>query len=249
MTPLTHAEVDELLGAYALDALAESDRRRVEEHLADCEEHRRAAGELAAVTPRLALAVEEREPSPELRQRILDAIKQEERARSAAGSVATAPPSDHAVMPLPRADRRSRLGRLPMIAALAVAALFLVAVGIGIGRFTAGSPPSPQHLTTWTFTGNSQAAGAVAHLVYFTAEHRAVLEVTGLKPLRPGQVYELWLFKGTTPIDAGVGQAPNGTLVAPLRVDLSHYSQIATTVEPGEQPKPTTSPILVGKLG
>lgn len=248
MTPLTHAEVDELLGAYALDALAESDRRRVEEHLADCEEHRRAAGELAAVTPRLALAVEEREPAPELRQRILDAIEQEKRASSAPGSGA-APPSDHAVVPLPRADRRARLGRQPTIAALAVAALFLLAVGIGIGRLSAGSPPSQQQLTTWTFTGNSQAPGAVAHLVYFTAEHRAVLEVTGLKSLSPGHVYELWLFKGTTPIDAGVGQAPNGTLVAPLSADLSQYSQIAMTVEPGEQPKPTTSPILVGKLG
>lgn len=240
MTPLTHAEADEMLAAYALGALAPADLQRVEEHLATCARHAQAAAELVRVTPALALTAPDREPSPELRGRILAALRSEEAA--VPRPPAAQPPE--AFPPRPRSAGRRWPAR---VATLAAAALLLLAVGIAIGRLTAPQPAVAQ-VTTWTFHGNAPMPGAVAHLVYFNADHRAVLEVDGLEPLRPGQVYEVWLFKGTTPIDAGIGQLRNGTLVAPLRGDLTSYSQIAMTVEPGEQPKPTGTPILLGKL-
>ena len=42
---MTHVEIEELLGAYALDAVDEDERREVEEHLATCP---RCRGEVAA---------------------------------------------------------------------------------------------------------------------------------------------------------------------------------------------------------
>ena len=225
MNPLTESEVDDLLGAYALDALAPADRQRVEEHLAGCDRHADAAAELVRAASALALSVDDREPPPGLRSRVLAAIG------------APAPPA---------AARRTGWWR-PGIAALAAAALLILGGGIAIGRLTAPQPQEAQ-VTTWTFHGNAQSPGVVAHLVFLKADHRGVIAVTGLKPLGPGQVYELWLFKGSTPVDAGIGQAQGGVLTAQLS-DLTPYSQIAMTVEPGEQPKPTNAPILVGKLG
>jgi anti-sigma-K factor RskA len=222
VTPLSEQEVEDLLGAYALGALAGSDLQRVRDHLASCDQHTRAAAELKRATSALALSVEDREPSPELRQRILDALQ-------APGPVA-----------------RPRQWRPRWIVAAAAAAIVLLAAGIGIGRLSAPQP-APAPVTTWVFDGNALAPGAVARLVSFNRDHRSVVEITGLKPLSAGKVYEMWLFRGASPVDAGVGQAPSGTLVAQLG-DLTNYSQFAVTVEPGEQPKPTGTPILVGKF-
>jgi anti-sigma-K factor RskA len=221
VTPLSEQEVEDLLGAYALGALAGSDLQRVKDHLATCDQHTRAAADLKRATSALALSVEDRDPSPMLKTRILDALQS----------------------PGPSVRQRRQVPRLAMAAA---AAIILLAAGIGIGRLSAPQP-APAQVTTWTFEGNAQAPGAVARLVYFNRDHRAVVEITGLKPLSAGKVYQMWLFRGATPVDSGVAQAPNGTLVAQLG-DLTNYSQFAVTVEPGEQTKPTSTPILIGKF-
>jgi len=83
MTTMACSEVDQLLGAYAMSALDPPDQVAVERHLTGCDRHRASIDELRRITDRLLLAVPEREPRPELRARILDAI----RADSAATSV------------------------------------------------------------------------------------------------------------------------------------------------------------------
>jgi anti-sigma-K factor RskA len=222
LTPLSEQEVDDLLGAYALGALAGPDLQRVKDHLAGCDRHARAAADLKRVTPALALSVADGEPSAMLKGRILEALQS----------------------PAQVAPRRQQ--RPWAWVAAAAAAIVLLAAGIGIGRLSAPQP-TPAQVTTWIFHGNAQAPQAVARVVYFNRDHRAVLEITGLNPLSAGQVYEMWLFHGASPVDAGVGLAPSGTLVTQLG-DLASYSQFAVTVEPGEQPKPTTTPILIGKF-
>lgn len=238
MTQLSHEEVEELLAAYVLGAVSPEERAQVEEHLAGCDRHTDAERELRKAAERLANLADEREPSPALRQRIMAAV-------STAPQLV--PPTRPVVMPGQAIGLFARWRPGSRIAALAVAAVLLLGVGIGVGRLTAPSPP-PQQLVAYTFNGNAGAPGAIAHLVYFKNEHRAVMEVTGLQPLTPSQVYELWLFRGTTPVPAGLGTLTSGTLVAQLSADLSTYQQIAITIERGEQPKPTSNPILVGVL-
>jgi hypothetical protein len=70
-------EIDELLGGYALTALDELDEASVHIHLAGCDRHQRTVEELSTATDRLMIAVPEREPRPELRVRIFDAIRAE----------------------------------------------------------------------------------------------------------------------------------------------------------------------------
>jgi len=70
-------QVDELLAGYALTALDQPDEASVDRHLAGCDRHQRTLEELTRATDHLMLAVPEREPRPELRTRILDAIRAE----------------------------------------------------------------------------------------------------------------------------------------------------------------------------
>jgi anti-sigma-K factor RskA len=238
MSHLSHEEVEEMLAAYVLGALSPEERAQVEEHVAGCDRHTEAERELAKAAERLANLADEREPPPALRQRIMAAV-------STASQLA--PPTRPVLVPAPALGLFARWRPASRIAAFAVAALLILGVGVGVGRLTAPSAP-PQQLVAYTFNGNAGAPRAIAHLVYFKNEHRAVMDVTGLQPLTPGEVYELWLFRGTTPVPAGLGTLTSGTLVAQLSADLSTYQQIAITIEPGEQPKPTSNPILVGVL-
>lgn len=238
MTNLDETQADDLLAAYALDALPEAETRRVEEHLRSCAEHRAAAAELRRTGSLLSLTADELEPPVELRRRIVAAVEatRVERVEAPRRRVITLPK----VRPVP--------SWLPRPARWAVAAS--VAVGLGISALigyqigqVAGQP------VAYTFQGDASAApGAEAHLVYFKDRKQAVLAANGLPRLAPGQVYEMWLIKNGVPVDKGIGTSATGDLGAQMSGDLSQFQQFAITIEPGEQELPTTKPILIGNL-
>ena len=245
MRAMNCAEAEELLGAYALDALPEDEARRVEEHLRSCPEHRAAAAELRQTSSLLPLTVEEGDPSPELRARIIEAVKatpphREDTNTAARRAVATT------VVPM------RRTARLPNWAArasrLAVAAAIVLALGVG-GLIGYQLGHSAQGQVAYTFQGDPTAApGAEARLVYFKDRKQAVVAISGLPRLGSGQVYEMWLIKNGVPVDKGVSSSQNGDLAAQVSGDLLQFQQFAITIEPGEQQLPTTKPILVGNL-
>lgn len=238
-------EVEELLGAYALEALPEDEARRVEEHLRTCPEQRVAAAELRRTGALLPLTVEEADPSPGLRARIVEAVKATPPGRvepEAAGRRA----GGRAVVPM------RRVGRLPGWAArgsrLAVAAAIVISLGAGglIGYLIGHTA---QGQIAYTFQGDATAApGAEARLVYFKDRRQAVVAISGLPRLASGQVYEMWLIKNGVPVDKGISTSETGDVAAQVSGDLSQFQQFAVTIEPGEQPLPTTKPILVGNL-
>lgn len=234
------SQAEDLLGAYALDALPDDETRRMDAHLQSCTEHAAAAAELRATQPLLALTVDEAQPSPELRRRIMQAVE--------AGPVADRSPATS----VPDATRVRRVRRLPRIVLRpihgAIAAALVVSLGLGgvIGYLLsqAGQP------IAYSFQGApSSAPGATARLVYFKDRKQAVLTVNGLPGLAAGHVYEIWLIKGGVPVDEGIGTGPDGTVAIQLSADLSQFDQLAITIEPGEQQLPTTTPILIGHLG
>jgi len=240
MTRLDEAEADDLLAAYALDALPEADARRVEEHLRTCSEHRAVAAELRQTSSMLSLTVEEREPSPELRRRIVEAVK----ATPANSTAVDRGAPQAAVVALPRRFRswRPRPARLAVAATVAIGLGISALIGYQVGLVT-GRP------VAYTFQGDASAApGAEARLVYFKDRKEAVLAASGLPKLASGQVYEMWLIKNGVPVDKGISASATGDLGAKLSGDLSQFQQFAITIEPGEQQLPTTKPILIGNL-
>ncbi|TMD04846.1 MAG: anti-sigma factor [Chloroflexi bacterium] len=236
---ITHAEADELLGAYALDALTAAEARRLEEHLAGCPEQAAAAAELRTTQSLLALTAGEVQPPPELRQRIRQAVA----ANPSQSGTVSGPAA--AIVPIRRASRMPRWA--PRRAYLAVAAALLVSLGVG-GLIGYQLSQSQQPLA-YTFQGDpTRAPGADARLVYFRDRQQAVLTVSGLPRLTAGHVYEIWLIKGGVPVDEGISADPNGNVAAPISGDVPRFDQLAITIEPGEQQLPTTTPILIGSL-
>ena len=228
---MDHREAEELLGAYALDALEGDEASRLEEHLASCPEHAAAAAELRQAQSLLALTADDVEPPADLRVRIVQAVKADPGATSV-------------VVPIRRAPRTPRWAPRP--AYLALAAGLLLALGVG---GVVGYQLSQTQQVAYTFPGDpSRAPGAQARLVYFKDHKQAVLTVTGLPQLTAGQVYEAWLIKGGRAVDEGVGTQSNGSLGLQIPADVSQFDQLAITIEPGEQSQPTSTPILAGQL-
>lgn len=238
-------EVEELLGAYALEALPEDVARRVEEHLRTCPEQRVAAAELRRTSALLPLTVEEADPTPDLRARIIEAVKatptghvEPEAAGRRAGG-----------RPVVRTRRVARLsGWAARVSRLAVAAAIVISLGVG-GLIGYVIGHTAQGQIAYTFQGDATAApGAEARLVYFKDRRQALVAISGLPRLASGQVYEMWLIKNGVPVDKGISTSETGDVAAQVSGDLSQFQLFAVTIEPGEQPLPTTKPILVGNL-
>ena len=237
---MTCAEAEDLLGAYALDALPEMEMRRVEEHLRGCEEHRTAAADLRRTGALLPLVVDEAEPSPALRQRVIDAVK------ASATTVTSASPPQKPILALPRQRQGGR--RWEQASRLAVAAGLILALGVG-GLVGYQLGHANQMQVAYSFRGDPTAApDAEARLVYFKDRNQAVVVASGLPQLTAGHVYELWLIKNGVPVDKGISSNSTGELAAQLSGDVTAFQQFAITIEPGEQSLPTTKPILVGNL-
>jgi len=227
-------EIEELLGAHALDALPEDSAAGVDRHLGRCPEQGDALAGLHKTASLLALTVEERRPPAELRQRIVEAIR--------SGAAPTAPPAQAAARRRGSGAPRWIPRRVHIAIAAVLAAMVVAAVG---GYELAGLRASRQE---WTFTGGAQAPTAVAHLVYLTDRQQTVVTVTGLGQLSGSEVYQLWLIRGGAPVPEGISTAPGGNLGALIAGDITRYDTFAITVEPGERPQPTTQPILAGQL-
>lgn len=243
MTALSCEQVEGLLGAYALDALTAPEATDVKAHLETCAEHRQVADELRQTASFLALAADEREPSPQLRDRVIASI------RSAASEPATLeePKPGPVVVPIRRAPRLPRWAPRPALTALAAGVL----LALGIGTY-AGYHLGQQNAdaVAYKFTGSVLAPSAQANLIYLKDKHQALLAVNGLPALAPGQVYEMWLIdKGGQPVPEGVTTAPDGRITAQMDADLTKFKQFAITIEPGNRLVPTTRPVLQGSLG
>jgi len=234
------SQAEDLLGAYALDALTDDETRRMDEHMESCTEHAAEAAELSKTRSLLALTVDEEQPAAELRRRIMQEVE--------GGPIADRSPSwpgidAKRIRPL---GKRARWTLRPIHGAIAAA----IALSLGLGGVVGYLFSQAGEPLAYSFQGApSSAPGATARLVYFKDRKQAVLTVSGLPRLAAGHVYEIWLIKGAVPVDEGIGTGSDGKLGIQLSADLSQFDQLAITIEPGEQQLPTTTPVLVGHLG
>jgi anti-sigma-K factor RskA len=223
-------EVEDLLGAYALDALPGDVWADVTSHLATCAKHPEAA-ELRAVAGALAFAAPEAHPSAALKTRLLDALREE-----------SAPP---AATPR-RIGVLSRLKQLvPQRAVPYALAGALVIALIALVITNLGGEDQPGRAAV-SLSGENHA-GAV---VYELEDGIIVLDAEGLKPLDTAQTYQLWSIASGKPSSLGlIGTAPNGAALVVVRADLNAIESLAVTIEPaGGSIAPTTDPVLEGKI-
>jgi hypothetical protein len=244
---MTHDEISELLGAYALDAVEPAERDEVEEHLLSCA---RCRAEVADHREVAALLAHSGSDAPaDLWDRI-------------AGSLEAAPPRlDLApVGDLDEARRRRRPTRIGT--AVAVAAALLIAF-LGVQMRDQGQRIDElQTALANPMQPAFEAALGDASSTRFTLaadEQKVVLQGviapdgTGYLDLRPlpvldaGRTYQLWGATGGDLVSLGVlGERPN---VVSFMVDGGGYTAFAVTDEAA--PGVVTSrnqPVAVGSL-
>ena len=218
---LSHAEIEELLGAYALDAVEGAEAEQVASHLVDCA---RCRAEVAEHREVAALLAQGGAPAPtELWDRIAASIEGNE--PSERDRVLVAPP----LFSSPRGERRSRSWRaratLPVaaVAAAVIAVLGVQVVGQGDKIDRQGdqlAAMSREDGLTRAF--QSAIADPDAELVALQSadgehEARAVMSGTtgylhagSLPPLPDGRTYQLWGDLGDRRVSLGVlGNRPN----------------------------------------
>ncbi len=258
--------------AYILDALDGMDLAQFRAHLPTCPICTAEVATLGATAAQLPLLIDETapesQPTPALRQRILDAV--------AADRAPAAPP---APIPFPAARRWAQ--------PYAIAAILLLALSLGLlawnlsaqGNLRAArserdqaQAAAAQAQATATTTQQQliqvqqerdQARAALAEtryqlaatagqsasgtITYLPAQQQAVIVVNGLPPLAPGQVYQLWLITGTNVQPSTVFLTPTTAVQA----NLPQFQIAAITIEPGPlgSTAPTTDPIVTANLG
>jgi anti-sigma-K factor RskA len=237
MTRLSCADVEPLLAARALDTLPADEAKRIDEHLRACPEQAAALLELRRTAAVLPLAVDDREPPAQLRDRIMEAVGRESPGPVATGA-AVARPAEAASYRRGAARWRRLPDRLMLVAAV------LVALGLG---YAAGLWFGQPRAQTWSFAGNQQAPSAEATLVYLPSQQSGVLTATGLPSLAAGQVYEAWLIQNGKPVGIGTSRV-DGKMVLHISRNVSQYQVLAITIEPREEAAPTTTPVLAGHL-
>jgi anti-sigma-K factor RskA len=240
VTRLTCEQAELLLGARALDVLSADETRQLDEHLRGCAEHAEVLSQLRRTVSVLPLLVDDREPPPALRDRIMESVRRETQYQASSITIAPAAKAEP-----PRRPVWLRVGSSMAFRRLAVAAAIVLAIGLG---FAAGSRTGQPALRTWALTGTQSAPSAQGALVYAPGQQSAVLTVSGLPSLQVGQIYEAWLIRNGAPVDVGVSRGADGKLVLAISRNVSDYQVVAVTIEPGEQPKPTTTPIVAGNL-
>ncbi len=238
VTEREHHEYQEMLGAYALGALTDDERESLEEHLLTCDECNAELVELLVAAHSLPLSVEERAPSADLRERIRAAAVAEAGA-SSPDRVSTVEPEPSNVTTLsssrPRTTRFGGGSILPWAAAAVFLLFGLGMLGWNLSLRTSNNT-NEQVIALQAAPGVNGAGG---QLIYLKDKQVMIVKPRGLPQLPSGQVYELWLIQGNTPIAAGVFDTANGQLA--VAANMSQYRAVAITIEQGPLGSPTPS--------
>ncbi|MDX1885176.1 anti-sigma factor [Mycolicibacterium sp. 120270] len=230
MTP----DIVTLATPYALHAMTEAERVDIERQLADAPPEVAEAffTQVRAVHETMALisAATAIEPPPSMRTRLLATV------------------ADEATQVRPVPTKSVHRWRTTILAAAAVIAVGLGALGVGIAL-----RPAPQVSTAeqifaapdvQTVSG-AIPSGGTATLVYSHEKDAGVLMMNNVPPPKPGTVYQMWLVGDGSPKSAGTmdaaAVAPSTTAVLP---DLGTSRTLAFTVEPGSGSEQPTTPIF-----
>ena len=222
---MTHALDD--LELYVMGILAPDRAREVERHLASCTDCRSAAADLEDVVGRLPDAIAPRDPTPELKARILSAARADVRPRAFA-------------------LRLPRLGGDRRVLAMAATLVMLVAIGgertwelqraqDDTARYEAMANDFARGGRTWYMAGVDQWKGMGGNLMQPASGDPAFVLFHDLKPVEPGQVYALWLISPDGKWVRGTSFRPDGRELQLVAVgqELAGYDRCAVTLEGG----------------
>jgi len=230
----------DLLPAYALGSLDADEADRVKEHLLSCWICRAESSTFQDVAEQLSFAAPVAEPSPDLKDRLLQRVQ--------SGRHQPRVPAQEARRPwLERLLPIWGLASLGLIIALAAFSLSLWQRLNQLEFITA--PGGMRAIPLSTTDAASNATGFV--LVGADGRNGAVV-VDGLPPLDEGHQYQLWLIRDGERTSGAVfstdEKSYGGTRIK-VAGSLLEYSAVDVTIEPtGGSPGPTGALVLGGPL-
>ena len=248
---MDNTTVLDLIPAYALGALEESDRAQVEALLTHSETARHILLEYEQMLGGLALTVPAQRAPDGSTVAFMARLQQVEQREA-----------QHKPIPLDQARRWRALW------VLAAAALVIVLAGIGLWRLSIGSQSDTLakinaiktdpavHMVALKPT-DPNVSSALNVVLYGTPNGtEAVIDRQELPALPAGEQYELWMIPaGQSPVglptfDPAPSNQPDQTaLLVRLPGPMGSYQVVALTVEPrGGSPQPTTKPIATGNI-
>ena len=228
-----HPDRDDLV-AYSIGALDPQEAGAVEAHAPGCA---RCTRELEALAPAVAVlgeSVEQLEPPPELRERVLGIVREEADAKQAE---------------LSGAGRRQEAmrGREPrgwrgflLRPAVGLAALAIVAAGVG-GYLAAGNGGGGGGGETVPVVAQQGIGGTLA-----VGENTSMLNLHGLHQLSGREVYQVWVAQGQT-VRPSSNFIPDSSGRAMTAVDghLTSGMKVMVTREPHPGETAPTTPVLL----
>ena len=219
-----HSRFQDDVGAYLLGALDDEESARFEAHAAVCHVCQDEIDRLRVAADALPRSVRQHDPPAALKQRLMDEVQSGLSAETA------------------RPPRRWRFS-MPRIAIAATAAALLVGLVAGylISSDTGGGS------RTFAASVDARRVGAAHATLIAANDGPAELRVTGMPQLRPGQVYEVWLKRGSRIVPGalfsvnssgdGVGAVPGG---------IKGVDAVMVTREPhGGSQQPSEVPVVV----
>lgn len=246
---MTCEEFEELSGAFVLDAVTPDERQAAKAHLATCARCSQLLKELRTVVTFLPLSVQQVSPSPALKERILAAIRQENRRNRG--------------QPARLSKRQRWTRRILVVAAVLVLCLLsgMTAWNISLNHQVTALQQQvvslsshPVNGTSYKVEGTIQGKGATGQLIYFPKLNITLLNVRGLPQLQGVHVYQGWLvhlkgtsFTGITSI--GLLNVQNGSASLSFSGNVTGYDATIISIEPGPTATPTTPKGQVVALG
>lgn len=228
-----HEERRDDLAAYALGALPEPEATELRRHLEECEACSRQLRWLQPAVELLPHSVQQLEPPPRLRRRLMETVRAEAARTAPTGLEAEGPRRRRWTLPLWRP-------------AFAVAAAVLVLSG-GVAGYLLHQPGESRSLVS------ARPLPGAPRSLTGTLEREdgsAILRVERLPALRGGDVYEAWVERdGALQPSSLFAPRRDRTATAAVPGPLADADAVLVTREPrGGSSHPTSPPLLRADL-
>ena len=271
--------IEELLPFYALDALTDEERELVEAHLTEHSEAREQIQELSQAASALPYSAPPVRPPDRPKQLLMERIAADRRTRSSIPgqssrvrlvwlknlfwgfnrfafgtlSLGIAVLAIGWVVILNNEVSRLREEVSVLGDALVAQARSLEQLNQSVDQLNAELPQEPAStVRTIEFNGTTVRPQAYGQLIADPNSTSAVMVVTGLAPLQPGIVYQVWLIQGDTPTSAGlltVDADGQGVLLLVSEATIGSFDALGISVEPeGGSQQPTGDIVVLGNL-
>jgi anti-sigma factor RsiW len=268
---MTCAEVEELVELYVIGALPAEEAREVAAHLDGCPGCRALERNAIEVAQVLRLASDQIDPSPNLRSRLMAAVRQGEAAAPVAVPAAAGASGGW------RALRSWLWPGLPLpVAAVAAALPLLLSGWLGLQVMSLQSAVRSTEsalVNSWQTSqdaaeilgkaverggstarlqGMEMSPSASGMLYYIPADTEGVLVVSGLPEIPRGKVFQCWLMSGERRLSGGTFYRESdgrALLVVRSPVPLDSVDTVGVTEEPhGGSVEPGASRFVWGRL-